>query len=359
MSARLLSADRLSAAEREHLAELEGIVERGLATFIEVGVALAAIRDRRLYRETHASFEAYCRARWGRGRRWAYQLIDAAEVCATAHAAGLAAPANEAQARALAPLLGDEAELLATLRELRAEYGERVNAALIKRLVRRRLQRVERERASSERVTAVLPVCDKIDVRHGHFRQALADLDAAVDAVIADPPYSAAWIARDGADFAEAAARMLKPTGTLVLMFGQLLQYELKPLLDTQLRHRWTCCYLLPGPHGKHWPARISFAWKPVLVYTRHDAPKPEFLTSDVFASDAPDKAHHDWGQSESGLARLVDAFSQPGDLVVDPFLGGGTTAVACLELGRRFIGCDIDQNCVAITRQRLAGNRP
>jgi site-specific DNA-methyltransferase (adenine-specific) len=39
----------------------------------------------------------------------------------------------------------------------------------------------------------------------------------------------------------------------------------------------------------------------------------------------------------------LVRDFTDPGDLVIDPFLGSGTTAVACAALGRRFIGIEID----------------
>lgn len=100
----------LSKREHRRLADLEAVVERGLATFIEVGTALLEIRDSRLYRETHETFEAYCQEHWGKGRRWAYQLIDAAEVCALAHSAGLPVPANEAQARELAPLLRAEGE---------------------------------------------------------------------------------------------------------------------------------------------------------------------------------------------------------------------------------------------------------
>jgi DNA methylase len=46
---------------------------------------------------------------------------------------------------------------------------------------------------------------------------------------------------------------------------------------------------------------------------------------------------------------------SEPGDLVVDPFLGSGTTA-ACKQLGRRFTGCDIDPAAVATARERVGG---
>lgn len=80
------------------LAELEQTIERGLATFIEVGQALLEIRDSRLYRESHGTFEDYCRERWGFSRQRGHQLIEAAEVSTVVDVA------NEAQARELAPL---------------------------------------------------------------------------------------------------------------------------------------------------------------------------------------------------------------------------------------------------------------
>jgi hypothetical protein len=45
---------------------------------------------------------------------------------------------------------------------------------------------------------------------------------------------------------------------------------------------------------------------------------------------------------------------SEPGELIVDPFLGSGTTAAAAVLEGRRFLGCDIDPGCVETTRRRL-----
>jgi hypothetical protein len=77
-------------------------------------------------------------------------------------------------------------------------------------------------------------------------------------------------------------------------------------------------------------------------------------LEGDTFVSEGADKTHHEWGQSESGVAQLVERFSLPGELVVDPFLGVGTTAVVCQGLGRRFIGCDIDAQAVQTTLARL-----
>lgn len=55
-------------------------------------------------------------------------------------------------------------------------------------------------------------------------------------------------------------------------------------------------------------------------------------------------------------LSRLIELASHPGDLVVDPFMGVGSTGEAALRLGRRFAGCDLEPAYVDAARARLAG---
>jgi len=62
------------------LGELERVIDAGMKTFIDVGLALLEIRDKRLYRQTHSSFDDYCRERWGWGRTQAHNYIAAARV---------------------------------------------------------------------------------------------------------------------------------------------------------------------------------------------------------------------------------------------------------------------------------------
>jgi hypothetical protein len=57
--------DSITPAEIEILDQLEAIVQPGLSAYVDVGDALAEIRDRHLYRDSHPSFEAYVRERWG------------------------------------------------------------------------------------------------------------------------------------------------------------------------------------------------------------------------------------------------------------------------------------------------------
>lgn len=80
-----------------------------------MGTALLEIRDSRLYRETHSTFENYCRDRWGMNRRYANRIIEAAVVVENLGPIGpklpstgtdqlVSLPTHESQARPLAKL---------------------------------------------------------------------------------------------------------------------------------------------------------------------------------------------------------------------------------------------------------------
>jgi hypothetical protein len=66
---------RLEQSEQSRLVELEGVIRRGLQIFFEVGHALSEIRDKRLYRSTHSTFEEYCQDRWGMPSASARRII--------------------------------------------------------------------------------------------------------------------------------------------------------------------------------------------------------------------------------------------------------------------------------------------
>lgn len=76
----MIKTTTLPAEENARLAQCEQIIERGFTVFLEVGQALAEIRDAKLYRASHDTFEDYCKARWDIGRSRAYELIDQATV---------------------------------------------------------------------------------------------------------------------------------------------------------------------------------------------------------------------------------------------------------------------------------------
>ena len=75
----------------------------------------------------------------------------------------------------------------------------------------------------------------------------------------------------------------------------------------------------------------------------------------DCIDSPFEENPHHECGQSLIGLRTLIQRVTDPGWTVVDPFLGGGTTALACVQLNRKFVGCDIDRDAVNTTLSRLS----
>lgn len=94
----------LTTTEQQALDQHEAIIARGLQTFYEVGNALATIRDRRLYRKSHAAFEDYCQERWGMGRVYANRIIAASETVDNLMPMGIMLPGSERQIRSIASL---------------------------------------------------------------------------------------------------------------------------------------------------------------------------------------------------------------------------------------------------------------
>lgn len=65
------------------LSACESVIERGLQSFIDVGQALLRIREGRLYKASHRSFDDYCRTRWGLSRAHADRQIEASAIAET------------------------------------------------------------------------------------------------------------------------------------------------------------------------------------------------------------------------------------------------------------------------------------
>jgi DNA modification methylase len=125
-------------------------------------------------------------------------------------------------------------------------------------------------------------------------------------------------------------------------------------LAQSGLNYRWAlCCLMNVRENSQIFDRRMIPKWKPVLWYTKGNCDRLPWC-GDVIKSDANDKRFHHWGQSVSQFEEIVRQVSLPGQIVLDPFCGGGTTGVAALRSGRQFIGIDIDEKCIAQTAARL-----
>jgi site-specific DNA-methyltransferase (adenine-specific) len=175
-----------------------------------------------------------------------------------------------------------------------------------------------------------------------------------IDLIVTDPPYPKQYLNlyKDLAIYAE---RVLKPGGSLYAMAGQSYLPEIMNLMSVDgLKYNWTLCYLTPGGQSPQlWQRKVNTFWKPILWYTKGTNNK---WLGDVVKSDVNDndKDFHFWGQSISGMNDLIKRVSEPGDLILDPFLGGGTTGAACLYNLRNFIGIELDKDCYKTSKKRL-----
>jgi hypothetical protein len=185
----------LLVTEESDFRRCEEVIEKGMSTFVEVGQALARIREGKLYRDTHGTFAAYVKERWGHTRRWAELTIQSATASQRVNDANNcshSAPANEAQARELAKAPPEkQADIWAEVVE---EHGEEVTAAKVAEAVARS--------AGPELVDDVEP--DPIDVAlcDPWWASVCRDLNAirkGIDERLCDPllePHMRSWCGR-------------------------------------------------------------------------------------------------------------------------------------------------------------------
>ncbi len=127
----------LELAEQKRLQELEDVIEDGLQSFVGTGMALAEIRDSRLYREEFKTWDEYLRKRWALRKSYANSLISAqavvSELQMTATAAKL--PENEWQARPLIKLRTKESRASAWDTAVKAAGNGNPSAAVVQAAV--------------------------------------------------------------------------------------------------------------------------------------------------------------------------------------------------------------------------------
>lgn len=178
-----------------------------------------------------------------------------------------------------------------------------------------------------------------LDLRKGDFKKVLADVKN-IDAIITDPPYPKEYL-ECFSELAVFAKERLKPSGFCVVYSGQYHLPEVIKRMSEHLTYVWTFCLYHVGKKQLVNGVNIMCGWKPVLVFSK-GAKKMRFSAYDVLTSEKMEKHSHEWQQSESGIVQLVEIFSKPGDLVVDPFSGSATTLKVASDMGRKAIGAEI-----------------
>ena len=177
-----------------------------------------------------------------------------------------------------------------------------------------------------------------------------------VDLIFTDPPYIKKqihlyeWLARE-------SNRVLKDTGFLLTYVGTYWKNEVMKLIDPELEYYFDFIIVNGNNSPLMWTKKVISRHKSIIAYRKKGSethPKTNVLS--LIAGTGEDKRWHKWGQDVNSARYYLDMFSREKDLVVDYFLGGGTTAEICKALDRNFIGFEIDKEVYNNARARVDG---
>lgn len=175
-----------------------------------------------------------------------------------------------------------------------------------------------------------------------------------VDLIITDPPYPKEYFPCFEY-LAESSPKILKSGGSLLTLLGH---YELEAvmlLFYNKLKFRWLLhLSQLDGSHSRM-AMGVEVTFKPILWYVKDKFPKERhygFLRDGIKVSQS--KEFHKWQQDMEWLEYYITKLTKENELVVDPFMGSGSLAIACEKLNRRWIGIEIEEETCEIIANRL-----
>ncbi len=221
-------------------------------------------------------------------------------------------------------------------------------------------------------------------------REVLAGMaDASVDLVATDPPYSISIAgckhvqnAGNGTrnlDFfpgdsdwramtfdvvlpaVRETTRILKPTGSAYWWCSHRQVSHIADVLELAgFKTRlivWRKKCPPPAAPGSGWNSAAEicvYAYKPGRTWNGGNRAPDSVIVSDSYRYGQPGKVDHPTQKPLACFRQPIYLSSNPGDLVLDPFTGSGTSGAVALSCGRRFVGCELSPEYAAIAKARL-----
>ena len=191
----------------------------------------------------------------------------------------------------------------------------------------------------------------------GNCMDALPGIIPRIDACITDPPYGIGWKGH--------YASTLKWKE----MTGDDGSLDLRPILNLEC---FVACFganNFPSllPHAGRWmcwdkrvnPNADRMMGSPFeLIWTNRTKGNSKFFRimhgGAINADGHGVRRVHPTQKPIKLMEEIIDQFTKPGDTVLDPFMGSGTTGVACVRTGRNFIGIEIDPDFYKIASERI-----
>lgn len=198
----------------------------------------------------------------------------------------------------------------------------------------------------------------EVTLYHGDCFDIMRELmHDSINMCITDPPYEEKynyiW-----KPLGEEIHRLLISGGNFITLLGHYqIHFVINALSSSDLRYWWILSMYHKGNRNRMAGKWVTIRWKPALWYLkdkRNNMRAPyDLVSSDKLESDLA-KHNHKWGQSSSWFSYYINELTNKGDTIIDPFMGGGTTGIACIQSGRNFIGIEKDIKYYEIAEKRI-----
>jgi site-specific DNA-methyltransferase (adenine-specific) len=197
---------------------------------------------------------------------------------------------------------------------------------------------------------------------HGDCIEALRQMpDKSVDCIVTDMPYGVGFEFGDYHDnvanlkhLIDNALPEMRRIGRRVVLTSGIRNLFLYPAPT------WTLCWYYGGGSRGRWGFNH---WQPILVYGPDPDRSARIMRTDVVRAVGKvleDRSEHPTPKPLAFMRKLIHRVApSPADLICDPLMGSGTTGVAAIQLGHRFIGIEQNGDYLAIAQRRIAEARP
>ena len=190
--------------------------------------------------------------------------------------------------------------------------------------------------------------------------------DESIDLIFTDPPYGKEYLSLYP-ELAQLASRVLKPGGSLVTFAGHIILNEIFNIFHNYsltnnnnsniLKYWWTLAVKHSGRHQKIYPRFVFAEWKPLVWFVKGDRANNLVISNtigDYIESNPPSKLLHEWEQSPVEAEYIIKNLTIENQIVLDPMMGSGTTGLAALNLGRKFVGIEINSTTFEIAKSNI-----
>jgi hypothetical protein len=177
--------------------------------------------------------------------------------------------------------------------------------------------------------------------------------DNSIDMIFTDPPYHDEYLDCYN-KLATLAHQVLKPGGMMMTYCGKMFLPQIHIILGEQLEYIWEFSVFQPFSKSKINKHHIFENWRPILCYRKFGETDTREWVQDVVRGRR-EKEFHEWQQDEDAPRQYIAAYTLPGQVVLDPFVGGGTTPKVCKEINRHYICFDIDSDAVKLSINRVS----